>query len=206
MDYKFRLSAFQHAGGSEDAKIKISIGDTVLVAEAAVSGTSEDSPTEVIFDVSELSSVGSGASVDIKVEIVNDYYVDENTFRRITIKQLDYIYKDESDATYTVPVKTWIGTPGVETEVDMEWADNLDLPQNCPEWIRSDFDITEGDSQGTWSAGSYAKIYDDYVTLSAPLTTTWAAHWDETYTGEDGGPKLDGRLVITKEKYQSLTS
>ena len=37
MDYKFRLSAFQHAAGSEDAKIKISIGDTVLVAEAAVS-------------------------------------------------------------------------------------------------------------------------------------------------------------------------
>jgi hypothetical protein len=203
MDYKFRLSAFQHAAGSEDAKIKISIGDTVLVAEAAVSGTSEDSPTEVIFDASGLASVGSGASVDIKVEIVNDYYVDENTFRRITIKQLDYIYKDESDATYTVPIKTWIGTPGVETEVDMECPEWN--PFRNPEWIRSDFDITEGDNQGTWSAGMYARIYDDYVTLSAPLTTTWAAHWDETYTGEDG-PKSDGRLVITKEKYQSLTS
>jgi len=205
MDYKFRISAFQHAGGDENAKIKISIGDTVLVAEAEVSSTSVDSPTEITFDVTGLDSVGDGVSTDIKIEMINDYYVDSDTFRRVTIPYIHYIYKDAAAATYTIPVKTWIG--GSESNVDLEWQDTLNLPgpgePACLPWIKSIFSFTAGDYQGDWTAGQYAIIYNDYVTLNAPLTTSWLEHWQVFY---GVGVKEDdnGRLEIAKAKYETI--
>lgn len=96
-DYRFAIRCWQDQAGDENAKANIFINGTQVVTEQEITATSVDSPQIVNFEVSGLSDNNPDGSVtcDIKVVLVNNYYVDSNTDRNIWINGIAHVAKDD---------------------------------------------------------------------------------------------------------------
>tara|TARA_B100001057_G_scaffold499640_1_gene611090 strand:+ start:1963 stop:2532 length:570 start_codon:yes stop_codon:yes gene_type:complete len=92
-DYRFALLCWQDQAGSENAKANVYVDGVQVMTEAEVTKTSPDDPDYLLFELIGGPDVADSASVDIKVELANEYYVDENTDRNIHIGQIGYIDK-----------------------------------------------------------------------------------------------------------------
>lgn len=184
MDYKFKLLCVQEAAGSENAKIKISHGATVIVAEQEITSTDTSSPTEVTFEVTGLNAPASGETCDLKIELLNDYYVDTDTDRNVVIIESFYCYKSTGRSDYAIPAVTW--KSNVETAVFVEHFDEKTMAGGRIEsgWIGPvAHDIsTSGDGEdqgGSFTAGSYIRIDETYVDMEIPTESTWTDHFGD---------------------------
>ena len=103
-NYRFALKLHQDQAGSENAKAKITIGGNVVVEELEISATT---PTLYTYDVTGLADVNADGSVTtpVKVELLNDYYVDENTDRNIIWTACGYV-QENADGNYYNPTAT----------------------------------------------------------------------------------------------------
>lgn len=99
MDYRFIIGCVQEQAGDEDAKLNVYHGDTKLVDQAVISSTDASDPDNfswVTFEITGLDAPGDSTTVDIKLELANDYYVDTNTDRDIKICFFGYTNKADN--------------------------------------------------------------------------------------------------------------
>lgn len=89
-DYRFAIQCWQDSAGSEDAKMDVFIGDTKVVDNVTITATSADSPQLVTWETTGLADPNpdSSVTIDIKVVLKNEYYVDASTDRNIWINAI----------------------------------------------------------------------------------------------------------------------
>ena len=140
-DYKFALKLHQDKAGSENAKAKITIGGTVVVEELEISATDA---TLYTYDVTGLADKNSNGSVTtlVKVELLNDYFVDTDNDRNIIWSACGYVQKDSNGNYYNKTITT-----------DDNWSSST---TSTPEVIS---DFTE-DASFNWAEGG-PKTGDD---------------------------------------------
>jgi len=111
MNYKFALKLHQDKAGSENAKAKITIGGTVVDEELEIS---PESATLYTYDVTGLADVNEDGSVTtlVKVELLNDYYVDTDNDRDIIWSACGYVAQKGS-GNYLA--QTWVTDDNWET-------------------------------------------------------------------------------------------
>ena len=115
--YKLGFLLKQEQAGSENAKIKIEMDGSVLVAEQEISQTSA---TWFPFDwtSSKVPNADGSVKARIKITFLNDYYVDADTDRNVIWQGFGYAYQDPSSSTYIKTVET-ITTPARERDLNI---------------------------------------------------------------------------------------
>jgi|TARA_R110000824_G_scaffold282343_2_gene470629 hypothetical protein len=103
-NYRFALKLQQEQAGSENAKAKITIGGTVVVEELEISATSETLYTYDVTDLADVAADGS-TTVPVKVELLNDYYVDTDNDRNIHWTACGYV-QENADGNYYSQITT----------------------------------------------------------------------------------------------------
>ena len=98
MDYRFAIRCWQDQAGSENAKANVFVGSTKVADEVEITATSADSPGDISWESTGLTAPASDTSFDIKVVLVNEYYVDASTDRNIHINGIGYLCKDTDNA------------------------------------------------------------------------------------------------------------
>jgi len=98
-DYKIALKLYQNQAGSENAKVKISINDITVGDNVEISNTDPLNPTLFVYDVSSLPSPAPGTTTTVKVELLNDFYVDSSNDRNIHWVGCGYAPQD-ADGNY----------------------------------------------------------------------------------------------------------
>jgi hypothetical protein len=95
MDYKFALKCWQDKEGSENAKINVYVDGTQVLSEVEVVSESDSTPSMITFDATGLPDTTPTAanSTDIRVELVNNLYVDSDNDRNVWISDLRYLQK-----------------------------------------------------------------------------------------------------------------
>tara|TARA_B100001093_G_scaffold513929_1_gene586866 strand:- start:145 stop:720 length:576 start_codon:yes stop_codon:yes gene_type:complete len=103
MDYRFAIKCWQDQAGSENAKANVFLNGAQVLTEVEVAKTSSDDASLLIWESTGLDEPDkdSPPTVDIKVVLANEYYVDENTDRNIHIDGIGYIDK-RPDGNYTI--------------------------------------------------------------------------------------------------------
>ena len=134
-NYRFALKLQQEQAGSENAKAKITIGGTVVVEELEIA---PESATLYSYDVTGLAdTVNRDNSVTtlVKVELLNDLYVDSDNDRNIIWSGCGYVQKNDDGNYYSQTVTT-----------DDNWSSST---SSTPEVIS---DFTE-DASFNWAEG-----------------------------------------------------
>jgi len=100
-DYRIGIQMYQDKLGDENAKVKITINGNVVDEEYEVVGEDEANATIATFDVSGLpdTAANGSARVVMKVELLNDLYVDDDNDRNVSVTFLGYNPK-ASDGKY----------------------------------------------------------------------------------------------------------
>lgn len=99
MDYRFIIELYQEQAGDDNANVKIEMGETVHHASVEVTATDPDSPQYITWEATGLTDPGSSVTHDVKVTMLNEYYVDASTDRNVVIKSIRYTTKDDG-STY----------------------------------------------------------------------------------------------------------
>jgi hypothetical protein len=103
MDYRFAIRCWQDQAGDENAKANVFIDGTQVATEVEITATSADSPQLITWESLGLTAPASDTSFDIKVVLVNDYYVDASTDRNIHIDGIGYLSEStEYPGTYRI--------------------------------------------------------------------------------------------------------
>ena len=134
-DYKFALKLHQDKTGSENAKAKISIGGNVVAAEVEIA---PESATLYSYDVTGLAdtvNIDNSVTTLVKVELLNDLYVDSDNDRNIIWSGCGYVQKNDDGNYYSQTVTT-----------DDNWSSST---SSTPEVIS---DFTE-DASFNWAEG-----------------------------------------------------
>ena len=100
-DYRIGIQMYQDKAADENAKVKITINGNVVDEEYEVVGEDEDNATIATFDVSGLPDTADDGSarVVMKLELLNDLYVDDDNDRNVSVTFLGYNPK-ASDGKY----------------------------------------------------------------------------------------------------------
>ena len=99
MDYRFAIRCWQDQAGDENAKANVFVDGVQVATEVEITATSADSPGLITWESTGLTAPAADTSFDIKVVLVNEYYVDADTDRNILIDNFGYINKD-TDGNY----------------------------------------------------------------------------------------------------------
>lgn len=185
MDYRIRMEMMQDQTGSENAKVKITIGGTVVAAEQEITTTDMENPQILDYVVTGLDAPASDTTVDIKVELLNDEYVDADTDRNACICQVLYSYKQDGFTEWSLPVR-WEPTDGGTVEdKNVEWDFSVTSATNYGVLRNTWNNITMTDAsedQGTgWATGQSVNITYDHVEFSMPLTETYPTAKDTAF-------------------------
>jgi len=100
-DYRIGIQMYQTKAGDENAKVKITINGNVVDEVYEVVGEDEANATIATFDVSGLptNNLDGSARVVMKIELLNDLYVDDDNDRNVSVTFLGYNPK-ASDGKY----------------------------------------------------------------------------------------------------------
>ena len=81
MDYRFGLRCWQDKAGDENAKANVYVNGTKVVSEQEITKTGSSDPDYIFWESTGLNATNADGSntIKIKVELVNDYYVDSST-------------------------------------------------------------------------------------------------------------------------------
>lgn len=194
------MLAHQESAGDENAKIKISAGDTVLIAEQEVTSTDDSNPDKIVFEVTGVS----GNSVNLSVELLNDYYVDSSTDRNAIIHEIWYTDKADGANYKQLDNNTFDDTRDFVTMTDSDFqtrghSDAL-LPLNSPMFESTISNLTSDSvSVSEWSSGGYIIITNGEFSFDCSLTETSSPASLNNYPwlGESSWT-TDGAYNITK--------
>ena len=115
MDYRFAIRCWQDQAGDENARANVFVDGVQVLTEVEITATSEDSPQIVAWESTGLEEPAADATADIKVVLVNEYYVDSVTDRNISINGIGIVEKSSTDSKYKVPVYEVWETDSIET-------------------------------------------------------------------------------------------
>ena len=176
-DYKFALKLHQDKTGSENAKAKISIGGNVVAAEVEIA---PESATLYSYDVTGLAdtvNINNSVTTLVKVELLNDLYVDSDNDRNIIWSGCGYVQKNDDGNYYSQTVTTdddWdtvtSGDPAAisdfTADASFNWAS---AGPHTGDPTGPDGDYSEG-----WIP---LTVNNDYVQATIPLTQVRAMTW-----------------------------
>ena len=97
MDYRFAIRCWQDQAGDENAKANVFVDGVQVATEVEITATSADTPQIIAWESLGLTAPASDTSFDIKVVLVNEYYVDASTDRNININGIGYLTKAIDD-------------------------------------------------------------------------------------------------------------
>ena len=178
----------QDSAGDENAKVKITINGAVVDAEREVTATEISDPAcKHEYTVTGLDAPASDSNVTIKVELLNDYYVDASTDRNAYIYNVEYAYKQAAFSQWSLPVR-WEPSDGA-TVVDKNIAHDFNSAVCGRQHVLTTFGnitlVDGGDDQGdAWAAPDRLAITATYVEFNMPLTATYPT------TKADGAPTV----------------
>ena len=96
--YKFALKLYQNSAGDDNALAKITIGGTVVAESLEISATSATLYTYDVTSDTDPNADGT-QTIPVKVQLLNDYYVDDNNDRNIIWTACGYV-KQDADGNY----------------------------------------------------------------------------------------------------------
>ena len=96
--YKFALKLHQDSAGDDNALAKITIGGTVVAESLEISATSATLYTYDVTSDTDPNADGT-QTIPVKVEFLNDYYVDDDNDRNIIWTACGYV-KQDADGNY----------------------------------------------------------------------------------------------------------
>ena len=134
MDYRFAIQCWQDQAGDENAKANVFVDGVQVATEVAVTATSADSPQLITWESTGLADDLS--TVDIKVVMTNEYYVDASTDRNITISGIGYIPKAAAESNYKSATGDDSGVT-ITTVTDFTNFDNY-INSNIPTAVTGD--------------------------------------------------------------------
>jgi hypothetical protein len=128
-DYKIALQLYQSQVGDENAEVKISINGATVAESLEISNTDSENPTLFVYDVADLPAPGEDTTTVIKVELLNDLYVDSNNDRNAYWVGCGYSAKDDDENYYRIRTDPGVYPSGAEmpnrriTEIITDWTD-----------------------------------------------------------------------------------
>jgi len=163
-DYRIGIQMYQDKLGDENAKVKITINGNVVDEEYEVVGEDKDNATIATFDVSGLPNTANDGSarVVMKVELLNDLYVDGDNDRNVSISFIGYNKKYENGKYYT---------PGAWSEDDL--VDDWSIKSA---YMESHLCGATGDDSSTMDVSQYGNS-TDYLLTTDQLTITMPLVW-----------------------------
>ena len=145
--YKFALKLHQDSAGDDNALAKITIGGTVVAESLEISATSATLYTYDVTSDTDPNADGT-QTIPVKVQLLNDYYVDDNNDRNIIWTACGYTKQDNDGNYYKQTVTT---------------TDNWETCSSTEQSVISDF--TE-DASFNWANAS-AYTGDENGTIDA---------------------------------------
>ena len=121
-DYKIALELYQSQAGDENAKVRISINDVTVADNVEVSNTDSANPTLFVYDVPDLADPDGDATAVVKVELLNDFFVDTDNDRNVNWVGCGYVAKNANGDYY----KTFLPESDSENQVlttITDWTD-----------------------------------------------------------------------------------
>jgi hypothetical protein len=169
-DYKFALKLHQDKTGSENAKAKITIGGTVVAAEVEIA---PESATLYSYDVTGLAdtvNINNSVTTLVKVEILNDLYVDSDNDRNIVWTGCGYVQKNDDGNYYSHTVTTddnWDTATGSDVAAISDFTADASFTWAPAGPHTGDPTGPDGDYSGGWIP---LTVNTDYVQATIPLT------------------------------------
>lgn len=106
-NYKVAFELFQTYAGGENARVKISVNDTVLADNVEVTSGDFFAPNLFVYDVT-----GPAPAADswhtIKVELLNDFFVDADNDRNLYINRIGYAHQNAEGNYFRRPLRTYV--------------------------------------------------------------------------------------------------
>ena len=103
--YKFALKLHQDSAGDDKALAKITIGGTVVAESLEISATSATLYTYDVTSDTDPNADGT-QTIPVKVQLLNDYYVDDDNDRNIIWTACGYTKQDNDGKYYTCTCTT----------------------------------------------------------------------------------------------------
>ena len=180
MDYKFKLEMHQQAHGSENAKVKVSVNDVVVVEEQEIASSDAGSPTAFLVTATGIDAPASDTSANVKIELLNDEYVDGDNDRNAVMVGIKYAYKQTGFDAWSVPVR-WEATDGASigenTNKNVSWEPtSSDATYPWLDTYESKTIVTTGTGDSVsddWESDHAIIINTDFVTFALPLTESY---------------------------------
>ena len=169
-DYKFALKLHQDKTGSENAKAKISIGGNVVAAEVEIA---PESATLYSYDVTGLAdtvNINNSVTTLVKVELLNDLYVDSDNDRNIVWTGCGYVQKNDDGNYYSHTVTTddnWDTATGSDVAAISDFTADASFTWAPAGPHTGDPTGPDGDYSGEWIP---LTVNNDYVQATIPLT------------------------------------
>ena len=107
--YKFALKLHQDSAGDDNALAKITIGGTVVAESLEISATSATLYTYDVTSDTDPNADGT-QTIPVKVQLLNDYYVDDNNDRNIIWTACGYTKQDDDGNYYSQTITKSDGT------------------------------------------------------------------------------------------------
>ena len=169
-DYKFALKLHQDKTGSENAKAKITIGGTVVAAEVEIA---PESATLYSYDVTGLAdtvNIDNSVTTLVKVELLNDLYVDSDNDRNIIWSGCGYVQKNDDGNYYSQTVTTdddWDTVTSGDPAAISDFTADASFNWASAGPHTGDPTGPDGDYSGEWIP---LTVNNDYVQATIPLT------------------------------------
>jgi hypothetical protein len=176
-DYKFALKLHQDKTGSENAKAKISIGGNVVAAEVEIT---PESATLYSYDVTGLAdtvNIDNSVTTLVKVELLNDLYVDSDNDRNIIWSGCGYVQKNDDGNYYSQTVTTdddWDTVTSGDPAAISDFTADASFNWASAGPHTGDPTGPDGDYSGGWIP---LTVNNDYVQATIPLTQVRAMTW-----------------------------
>ena len=145
--YKFALKLHQDSAGDDNALAKITIDGTVVAESLEISATSATLYTYDVTSDTDPNADGT-QTIPVKVELLNDYYVDDDNDRNIVWSACGYTNQDDDGKYYTCTCTT---TDNWETVSNSAVTEITDFTQDASfNWANAS--AYTGDNNGTIDA------------------------------------------------------
>jgi hypothetical protein len=178
-NYKIALKLYQSQVGDENAEVKISINGTIVADNVEVSNTDSENPTLLVYDAADLPAPSEDTTTVIKVELLNDFYVDSNNDRNAYWVGCGYAVQDDDENYYRrrSDVRQALGDRlinGVPAEILTDWTDvqSFSWAKAC-EYTGDEngtVDMAEADDGVQLTGWWPFSITATYVSATIPLT------------------------------------
>jgi len=99
-NYKIAIQMHQDSSGSDNALARISFNGSVIADNVEIAGNDHTSPTLYVYDVTSDDAPAADAWQTLKIELLNDNFVDADDDRNLCVHRVGYAYQDPDTGNY----------------------------------------------------------------------------------------------------------